>query len=173
MFGFSYWFIPLFSGCVWLGKNIARSMHLCTIADMDYRYSRGHDGRLAPERPAALPLDVSQPTQVRKIDLAHSAPRSLTICSAYISDIGATNWGKPLFIAGSAVSVVTFDLVFIAERWLRHRGRLTQNYNMTEKILSICATIAAIVGAAGLILLTIFDTRRYPHVHDAMLVVFM
>lgn len=92
---------------------------------------------------------------------------------AYISDIGATGWGKPLFIAGSAVSVVTFDLVFVAERWLRHRGRLTRNYNLTEKILSTCATIAAVVGAAGLILLTIFDTRRYPHVHDAMLVVFM
>ena len=30
----------------------------------------------------------------------------------YISDIGATSWGKPLFIAGSAVSVVVFDVAF-------------------------------------------------------------
>lgn len=114
---------------------------------------------------------------------------------AYISDIGARNWGKPLFIAGSAVAVVVFDVAFVAERWLRHTGRLTQNYNRTEQILvrihghmrtrsddgimanatvqSIFATIFAIVGAAGLILLTIFDTVRYPHVHDAMLVVFI
>lgn len=92
---------------------------------------------------------------------------------SYISDIGATSWGYPLFIAGSATCVVVFDIAFIAERWLRHRGRLAQNYNTTEKILSICAIIAAIVGACGLIFLTIFNTKKYPHVHDAMLVVFM
>ncbi|KAF7195041.1 Protein SFK1 [Pseudocercospora fuligena] len=137
MFGISYWFIPLFSGCVWLGTLLAMLGRWVAIGSPHY--------------------------------VSFNAEQRI----AYISDIGATNWGKPLFIAGSAVSVVTFDLVFIAERWLRHRGRLTQNYNMTEKILSICATIAAIVGAAGLILLTIFDTRRYPHVHDAMLVVFI
>lgn len=54
---------------------------------------------------------------------------------AYISDIGATNWGKPLFIAGSATAVVVFDVAFVAERWLRHKGRLAQNYNRTEQIL--------------------------------------
>jgi hypothetical protein len=91
----------------------------------------------------------------------------------YISDIAATHWGYPLFIAGSAVTVVSFDLAFISERWLRHKGRLAHNYNMTEKILSIFAIIFAIIGAAGLILLTIFDTKDYPNVHDAMLVVFM
>lgn len=92
---------------------------------------------------------------------------------SFISDIGATSWGKPLFIAGSAVTVVVFDLAFISERWLRHKGRLAKNYNWTEKILSICSMIAAIIGACGLIFLTIFDTRRYPNVHTAMLVVFM
>lgn len=91
----------------------------------------------------------------------------------YISDIGATSWGKPLFITGSAVAVVVFDLAFISERWLRHRGRLVQNYNITEKILSGFATAFAIIGAAGLILLTIFDTVHYPKVHDSMLAVFM
>lgn len=92
---------------------------------------------------------------------------------AYISDIGATSWGRPLFIAGSAVAVVTFDIAFISERWLRHKGRLAKNYNKTEKILSVCAIIFAVIGAAGLILLTIFDTKTWPNVHDAMLVVFM
>lgn len=91
----------------------------------------------------------------------------------YISDIAATNWGKPLFITGSAVMVVVFDVSFIAERWLRHKGRLTKNYMTSEKILSGFAIGFAIIGGAGLILLTIFDTRRYPHVHVAMLVIFM
>lgn len=91
---------------------------------------------------------------------------------AFISDIGATGL-KPLFIAGSTVSVVIFTLTFISERWLRHKGRLAHNTSVSQKVLSICAVVAAVVGSAGLILLTIFDTKRYPHVHDAMLVVFI
>lgn len=91
---------------------------------------------------------------------------------AYISDIGATGL-KPLFIAGSTVSVVVFDFAFISERWLRHKGRLAHNTSWTQKILSICSIIAAIVGAAGLILLTIFDTRRHPHLHRVFLGLFI
>lgn len=91
---------------------------------------------------------------------------------AYISDIGAQGL-QPLFIAGSAVTVVVFDAVFISERWLRHRGRLAHNTSRGQKILSICAIIFAIIGAAGLILLTIFDTVDYPNAHDAFLAVFM
>ena len=91
---------------------------------------------------------------------------------AYISDIGAQGL-KPLFIAGSTVTVVVFDIVFISERWLRHRGRLAHNTSWTQKILSICAIFFAILGALGLILLTIFDTVHYPRAHDGLLVVFM
>lgn len=91
----------------------------------------------------------------------------------YISDIGATSWGKPLFIAGSAVAIVTFTLTFLAERWLRHKGRLARNYYVSEKVLSGFASVFAVVGAAGLILLTIFDTKNYPRIHIAMLLVFM
>lgn len=91
----------------------------------------------------------------------------------YLSDIAATSWGYPLFIAGSAVSIVTFTSAFVGERWLRHKGRLAHNYNRTEKILSIFATLFAIIGSAGLILLTIFDTRRHNRVHHSMLAVFI
>lgn len=91
---------------------------------------------------------------------------------AYISDIGA-QWLKPLFIAGSTTMVVVFDLTFISERWLRHKARLTPTYSRREAALSVGAIVFAIVGAAGLILLSIFDTKNYPRVHDAMLGVFM
>lgn len=91
---------------------------------------------------------------------------------SYISDVGASNF-KPLFIAMGATTVVTLDLVFIFERYLRHAGTLALNTSKWQKILSILSTIFAILGAAGLILLTIFDTLRHPHVHDAMLVVFL
>lgn len=90
----------------------------------------------------------------------------------YISDIGADTL-KPLFIAMSAVTVVTFDLAFIFERWLRHSGKLARNTSLWQKVYSACATIAAIVGAAGLILLTIYDTKRHPQLHDVFLCVFI
>lgn len=91
---------------------------------------------------------------------------------AYISDLGAT-FLKPLFITGSTVMVVVFDATFILERWLRHKNRLTPNYSRKEAYLSVCAIIAAIVGAIGLILLTIFDIRHHDHLHDACLGIFM
>ncbi len=91
---------------------------------------------------------------------------------AYISDVGAT-FLKPLFIAGSATMVVVFDLAFISERWLRHKARLTPTYSKWEAFLSVCGIIFAIAGAAGLILLSIFDTKHYPKTHDAMLGLFI
>lgn len=91
---------------------------------------------------------------------------------AYISDLGAT-FLKPLFITGSAVMVVVFDATFILERWFRHKNRLMPNYSRKEALLSICAILAAIAGAVGLILLTIFDIRQYDRMHDICLGVFM
>lgn len=93
---------------------------------------------------------------------------------AFISSIGAEqSVGYPLFIAGSTVTVVVFSLAFISERWLRHRGRLTRNYSTAEKVLSVFAIIFALIGAAGLILLTIFDTARHNTLHQSFLGVFM
>jgi len=90
----------------------------------------------------------------------------------YISDIGAETL-KPMFIAMSAVSVVSFDFAFLFERYLRHQGKLARNTSNWQKVYSACATIAAIVGAAGLILLTIFDTKRHHTLHDVFLCVFI
>jgi hypothetical protein len=89
-----------------------------------------------------------------------------------LPDIGADTL-KPMFIAMSAVTVVTFDLAFIFERYLRHTGKLAPNTSVWQKVYSACATIAAIVGAAGLILLTIFDTKRHNKLHNIFLGVFI
>ena len=91
---------------------------------------------------------------------------------AYISDLGAT-FLKPLFITGSTVMVVVFDFTFILERWLRHKNRLTPNYSRKEALLSVGAILAAIAGAVGLILLTIYDIRHHDRMHDICLGVFM
>lgn len=91
----------------------------------------------------------------------------------YISDLGATSWGKPVFITTSAVMVVTFDLVFVLERWQRHKQQLAPNYRRSEKWCSALAIFWSLVGGAGLVLLTIFDTAHHQKVHDSLLGVFI
>lgn len=91
---------------------------------------------------------------------------------AYISDIGAATL-KPLFIAGSCVTTVTFDLAFVAERWLRHNGRLVPNTSRGEKALAILTILFAVLGTAGLILLSIFDTKRHHQLHYIFLLLFI
>lgn len=102
----------------------------------------------------------------------HYASMDATQDIAYISDVGATGL-KPLFIAMSTVTVVSFDLVFIFERWLRHTGRLAYNTSIWQKLYSGISIVAAIAGAAGLILLSIFDTLHHHNLHDAFLVLFI
>lgn len=90
----------------------------------------------------------------------------------YISDIGAVTL-KPLFIAGSVVTTISFDLSFAAERWLRHKGRLVPNTSIGEKVLMGLTIVFALVGTVGLICLSIFDTWRHPQMHDIFLVLFI
>lgn len=91
---------------------------------------------------------------------------------AYISDVGALSL-KPLFISMGTVTVVFLDLALIAERWLRHTGRLAKNTSLAQKILSIFSLIFALIGAFGLIFLTIRDTYRHPTEHDIGLLLFI
>lgn len=91
---------------------------------------------------------------------------------AYISDVGAFQL-KPLFISMSCVVVVFLDIGIIAERWLRHTGRLAPNTSVTQKILSLFAILFALIGAAGLILLSIFDTYRHNKLHNVFLLLFI
>lgn len=71
------------------------------------------------------------------------------------------------------VSVVSFDIVFIAERWLRHKGRLAVNTSIIQKLLALGGVVFAIGGAIGLILLTIFDDKNHDTVHSICLGIFM
>lgn len=91
---------------------------------------------------------------------------------AYISDVGAFRL-KPLFIAGSWFMWITLDLGMIADRWLRHKGKLAPNTSGFQKALSVVSIIAAIAGGFGLGFLSIFNTYQYPKTHDKLLVLFM
>ncbi|KAJ5894384.1 Frag1/DRAM/Sfk1 family-domain-containing protein [Penicillium taxi] len=91
---------------------------------------------------------------------------------AYISDVGAEGL-KPLFITGSVITVVFLDLAFLSERWLRHAGQLLPNKGILDKACACLSIFFSIAGALGLILLSCFDTRHYPRLHDGFLIMFM
>ena len=97
---------------------------------------------------------------------------TLTRQTRYISDIGARGL-KPLFVAGSVITVVFLDLSFIAERWLRHAGQLVSNKGVFDKTCACLSIFFSIAGALGLILLSIFDTWRHSRLHEGFLVMFL
>ncbi|KAI0775304.1 Frag1/DRAM/Sfk1 family-domain-containing protein [Trametes elegans] len=91
---------------------------------------------------------------------------------AYISDVGADN-SKPLFVTGCVITGLSFFLSSAIERWLRHEGRLVANMRRRERFLASLAVLFAFVAMCGLILLSIFDTKRFPEHHKAFLFVFI
>jgi hypothetical protein len=91
---------------------------------------------------------------------------------AYISDVGADRL-KPLFVAGCVLTTILLDISFGADRYLRHKGRLVPNASTTEKVLSGLTIFFAIIGTAGLILLSVFDTARNPKLHNVFLLFFI
>ncbi|TLS31437.1 hypothetical protein PpBr36_02394 [Pyricularia pennisetigena] len=91
---------------------------------------------------------------------------------AYISDAGAYRL-KPLFITGCVITTIFLDAGFLADRWLRHKGRLVPNSTMGEKILSGLTIAFAVVGTVGLIMLSIFDTASHNRLHNIFLSLFI
>ncbi|GJE94770.1 Frag1/DRAM/Sfk1 family protein [Phanerochaete sordida] len=91
---------------------------------------------------------------------------------AYISDVGADIL-KPLFVTGCAITFIGFFLSLVIERWLRHSGRLIAEMRRRERVFSILAIIGSFIGGLGLLLLSIFDTKRHPSLHRVFLLVFI
>ncbi|KAF7890191.1 hypothetical protein EAF00_008506 [Botryotinia globosa] len=91
---------------------------------------------------------------------------------AYISDIGAHEL-QPLFIAMGTVTMITFNMVFIAERWLRHNGRLHGNTSIFQKVLSALAIVFSVAGGIGLICLTCLNDVDHHTAHDICLAIFI
>ena len=90
----------------------------------------------------------------------------------YISDVGAQGL-KPFFIAGCCITTIFLDISFLSGRWLRHLGRLAENTTKQEKVVSALSMAFAVIGTAGLILLSIFDTWRHSAIHKASLILFI
>src|SRR2546421_3483988 len=139
MWGMAYWILPLISAVVWLGMSLispnhppqTKSPHLVSLLALLIRW-----------------VTTSSPHYPSMSDKQHIA---------YISDIGAKGL-KPLFIVGCCITSLALDGAFLAERFLRHKGRLARNVTQSEKVLVGFSIAFAGIGTAGLILLSIFDT---------------
>jgi len=90
----------------------------------------------------------------------------------YISDVGAS-FLKPLFVVACCITGVGFFISLCLERYLRHSGRLLPVMRRRERYLSFMAILGSFIGGAGLILLSGFDTDRYPTLHRLFLLIFI
>jgi len=115
-----------------------------------------------------------------------------------ISDVGAYVL-KPLFVIGTIITSLTFVATLASFLYLQApqnqpqeelpelsspiqnaivvareaQTRLPAHGRKSERILAIMALIGALIGGVGLILLSGFDTSRYPTLHRVFLTVFM
>ncbi|KAI6709004.1 hypothetical protein JHW43_008460 [Diplocarpon mali] len=148
--------IPIFSGFVWLGM----------LLGMLLWWTVKEDSRKLVTMEASQDIAFVHPpcvlTAGRK---SHSSRR-------YISDVGAQQL-QPLFIAMGTVTVVSFTSVFIAERWLRHRGTLTRNTSLFQEKLAGLAILFALLGMCGMIVLTCYNNLNHSRTHHAGLVLFI
>ena len=92
---------------------------------------------------------------------------------AYISNVGASSWGQPVFTVGAVVTVFTLAMALISETWMRHTGRLLHVSNRWMNVLSIGTAVLLVAGSCCLIFLTIFDVRDRPLVHYPLVFVFV
>lgn len=62
----------------------------------------------------------------------------------------------------------------MAEKWLSAlSSKAIQDVGDPQMLLLTLLVVFAIMGTCGLILLSIFDTLRHPHLHDGFLLLFM
>jgi hypothetical protein len=156
MRGISYWILPLISAVAWLGISpqlppiaLSKLMFFLVLVTL-------------------LVLLIRWTTT----GSPHYSSMGNKQHIAYISNIGAEDL-KPLFIVGCCITTLALDASFLAERYLRHKGRLARNMALSEKVFAGLSIAFASIGTAGLILLSIFDTKRHRRLHRLFLLLFM
>ncbi|KAF7888400.1 uncharacterized protein EAF02_002941 [Botrytis sinoallii] len=146
---FSYWMIPTASAIIWFTTLNALLGAFIVFPPHD------HLNSTIPARPP-YPSMASQ---------FHSVP--------YVSDIGATKEMQPIFIIGCVLTTFLLAGCFVAERTLRHKGRLARNTDKTERVVAYLSIVSAVVGSVGLIFLSIFDVFRFRTIHNIMVGLFI
>jgi hypothetical protein len=64
---------------------------------------------------------------------------------------------------------VGFVITLLVARVLRNHGRLVASMRRRESVFAWLAVLGSVIGAAGLILLSIFDTKRHTRLHRVFL----
>lgn len=92
----------------------------------------------------------------------------------YISDIAAYQL-QPVFIVCSLTQGVLFVLSLAAELFLRYDGRLREGTRMLPWIryCSHIALVSAVIGQLCVLMVSIYNTNDYAHIHIVMLVLFV
>lgn len=90
----------------------------------------------------------------------------------FISDIGATNL-RPLFIACSGWQGLGYVLVVFIEFYQRHSFLMNPWFIHHERNLIFASFLLGLIGELGLLFCTIWSTALFPHVHTAMVDIFV
>ncbi|KAF7960954.1 hypothetical protein EAE96_000625 [Botrytis aclada] len=146
---FSYWMIPTASAIIWFTTLNALLGAFIVFPPHDH----------------SNPAVAAQPPYPSMSSQFHSVP--------YISDIGATKEMQPIFVVGCVLTTFLLAGCFVAERALRHKGRLVRNTDTTERVVACLSIASAAIGSMGLIFLSIFDVFRYKTIHNIMVGLFI
>ena len=76
-------------------------------------------------------------------------------------------FSKTLVIIMSSIVAALFILSLFLERWLRHVDRIPGTIHSKQRTYDIVAIILGIIGAAGLVVLSVFDDQNHATVHCA------
>lgn len=92
----------------------------------------------------------------------------------YISDIAAYEL-QPVFIVCASTQGILFVLALAAELYLRYDGRLREGTSMLRwvRYCSYIALTAAVIGQLCVLMVSIYNTNDYAHIHIVMLVLFV
>ncbi|KAJ5893966.1 hypothetical protein N7495_005657 [Penicillium taxi] len=82
----------------------------------------------------------------------------------FISDIGGTQELKPVFMAGSMITMLFMNISFY---------QFVQKKGESNKIYNYLSFTTAIAGSIGLIMLSIFDNLDHLYAHDSFVALFM
>ena len=83
----------------------------------------------------------------------------------YISDIGADEPYKPIFIMGTSITAAFLIASLIADRQTRSLLGVTRMFRHYASLSSVLAIISGTVSGFFLVMLSIYDTVKYHNIH--------
>lgn len=89
----------------------------------------------------------------------------------FISDVGASH--KTFFIIFCCLTAAFYMMTTLAERHLRHKGKIPGSIRKKQTYLDIASVVCAFIGSIALIMLSIFDAFNHSNVHWSMTLIFV